>query len=56
MDVFTFGKEVAGLASFSDLCLLLHPVVLPASLKLKVCIQGQDGGVVLLEVVVTPDL
>jgi hypothetical protein len=56
MDVLTFGKEVAGLASFSDLCLLLHPMVLPASLKLKVSFQGQDGGEFLLEVFVTTDL
>jgi hypothetical protein len=56
VDVLTFGKEVASLASFSNLCLLLHSVVLPASLKLEVSFQGQDRGVVLLEVVVAADL
>ena len=56
MDVLTFGKEVASLASLSNLCLLLHSMVLPTSLQLEVSFQGQHGGVVLLEVVVTADL
>ena len=56
MDVLTFGKEIASLASFSNLCLLLHSVVFPASLKLEISFQGQDRGVVLLEVVVTTNL
>ena len=54
--MLTFGKKVASLTTFSNLCLFLHSVVLPTSLKLEVSFQGQDGGVVLLEVVVTTDL
>jgi hypothetical protein len=54
--VLTFSKEVASLTSFSNLCLFLHSVVLPTSLKLEVSFQGQHGGIVLFEVVVTADL
>ena len=54
--MLTLGQEVTGLTSLLVLCLLLHPMIFPASLKFEISFQRKHRGVVLLKVIVTADL